>query len=138
MSRLEKHAWFNLGVFTVACMLAAIVHRFVDARVAVACFALCGLWGIGGFLFYPKGKWKEVLDERERAILRYSWMTGHGSFWGLFVAGIMITFGLNRGKILTIRADDLPLLVFGGMIAVTLVQSVAMLVLSRMRLKHAG
>ncbi len=137
MSRLEKHAWFNLGVFAVACVLFALAYPHIGVLPAIGCFGLCGLWGLASFLFYPKGKMSAVLDEREKAITRRAWQAGHGIFWLLFVGSFMFAWHFHRGGNIAVSADILPAIVGGAFVLVVLVQSIAMLVLCRMGLRHA-
>ncbi|MDD5705762.1 MAG: hypothetical protein PHR35_07535 [Kiritimatiellae bacterium] len=137
MSRLEKHAWFNIGVFAVACALFALARPYVGVLPATGCFGLCGLWGFGPHVFYRKGKMGPSLDERESAIMRRAWQAGHGVFWLLFVSSFMLAWSFHRNGNVTVPAEYLPLMVFAAMILVVLVQSLAMLILCKTGLKNA-
>jgi hypothetical protein len=138
MSRLEKHAWFNIGVVVVTCALFAVAAPYAGILPASASFGLCGLWGLAPYLFYPKGNMGAALDERERAITRRAWTTGHAMFWLLFVCAFMLTWFLHSGEDVTVPADTLPLMVIAGWMLVVLVTSLAMLVLCRTGLRHAA
>jgi hypothetical protein len=131
MSRQERHAWFNLGVFALAGLVFALVAPHVGLLRATACFGLVGFCGLGG-LFYRGSK----LDERESKIRQTAGIWGHGVFWLLFVGGTMLTWGRHQGGTITIPADNLPLLVFGGVTVVVLVESIAMLVLCKRGILH--
>jgi len=131
MARQEKHAWFNLAVFGVGLLLFLMLLPRVGFRAATSAFAVCGLWGVGIFFFYPgRTKWKDVLDERDLLIQRRSTIVAHCAFWGLFVIGQMTLWELNRERG-TIDVGILPLTVFGGMAVIVVVGSIATLVLYR-------
>ena len=137
MSRLEKHAWFNIGVLVVTCALFAVALPHIGLLAASGCLGLCGLWGLAPYLFYPKGKMGAALDERERAITRRAWTVGHAMFWLLFVGSFMLAWLLHRGGNVTVPADTLPLMVVAAWMLVVLVTSLAMLVLCQTGLRHA-
>jgi hypothetical protein len=122
VSRLEKHALFNLGVFVVACAFYFVAARCIGPLPAVGVFGLFGLWGVGHFFFYPKGRWRDVLDERERAIVSRSWQAGHGMFWALFVLSIMTFWMMFRGETLSISA---------GVAVIMVTHSITLLILSK-------
>ncbi len=129
MSRQEKHAWFNLAVLGLALIAYAVLVPVLGPRPAIAGMGLCGLWGLGGFLFYPRGRIVDILDERDLSIQRRATRIAHGTFWMLFVATCMLTWHFKRGG--TVPADILPLMVGAGMVVVIVVGSIATLVLYR-------
>lgn len=51
MSRLQKHAWFNLVVVTLSIIAFLVLLSLTALRPAVAAFGLMGLLGLG-HLFY--------------------------------------------------------------------------------------
>lgn len=131
ISRQEKHAWFNLAVFGLGLLLFFAFLPRVGFHRATAALAVCGLWGLAPLLFYPrKTKWKDIFDERDLLIQRTSWAIAHGTFWAVFVIGQMTLWGLNRERG-TVDVEVLPLTVFGGMMVIFVVGSIATLILYR-------
>jgi hypothetical protein len=104
---------------------------------ATGTFGLLGLWGFARYLFYPKGKMSEILDEREMGIIRQAKATAFGVFWVFFIGSSMITWSLHSDGNITVPAYILPLIVLSAGILVVFVLSVTMLVLSRIGIKHA-
>ncbi|MFH0908213.1 MAG: hypothetical protein V1929_05585 [bacterium] len=137
MSRLEKHAWFNIAVFAAACVLFAIAYPRIGLLPATGCIGLCGLWGLTPRLFYPKGNLYAFLDEREQVIMRRSLQNGHAVFWALYFLSGMLAWTLHRGSDITIPADALIPLVVGSLIVVEVVRSISVLILSKTGLNHA-
>jgi len=135
MSRQEKHAWFNIGVFALAAVLFAIAVPHIGVLPATGCFGILGLWGFGP-AFYRKDRAGVNLDERELAIQRRAYTAGYSVFWVLFVAFIMFTWHRHRGGVITIPSDNLPLFVFGGMAVLIMTESITMLILSKRSILH--
>lgn len=134
MSRQEKNAWFNLGVFALAATLFAIAFPHIGLR-ATGCLGILGLWGFGP-AFYRRGKAGVNLDEREQTIQRRAHMAGYSLFWVSFVVFIMFTWHHHRGGTITIQADNLPLFLIGGMAVLVMTESIAMLLLSKRGVLH--
>lgn len=136
MSRQERHAWFDLGVFIIAATLFALAVPRVGISRATGYFGICGLWGLSP-LFYRKNKTivaLDKLDERERIIQHRAWIIAYNVFWVLLVILIMLTWKRYQGG--TISADVLPLSLFGGFIVVVLVRDITTLVLCRRGTLH--
>ncbi len=70
------------------------------------------------------------MDERDEFILRKANLAGLWTFWELFVAASMITWGVIRyvKHQETVSVDVLPILVLGGWIAFMFTQSIATLI----------
>jgi hypothetical protein len=137
VDRLEKHAWFNIGVIAVTCLVFSLAYSYIGIQAASSCFALLALLAAPPSLFYPKGKMSEILDERERGIARRAKATAFGVFWVIFISSFMLVWSLNFGSNITLPADFLPLVVLFAGILFILTYSITMLVLSRTGIKHA-
>jgi hypothetical protein len=135
MSRLEKNAWFNIGVLAATCSIFALAYPHIGGQPASAAFALLGLLGFAPYL--PKGKVSETLDERERGISRRAKATAFGVFWAIFIISFMLVWSLNFGGNITVPADFLPLVVLTAGMLFTLAYSITVLALSRIGIKNA-
>jgi hypothetical protein len=134
MNRMQKIAWFNLIVISLALGLSIIafcIGYFVfkaPAERAAAGFAFIGIMGFCGLspVLFRKNKEKVPFDERDTAIQRKAVGFAYAIFWGLFVAAAMIPWFII-GPNGTITTNYLPWMVFGGMFVVMLVQSIVTL-----------
>jgi hypothetical protein len=86
---------------------------------------ICGFMGLSPFL-YKKDSGKVSFDERDHLIQRKAILGAYSIFWFLFVMAAMVPFFI-LGPEGTISVKYLPAMVFGGMITVTLVQSLVTL-----------
>jgi hypothetical protein len=134
MNRMQKIAWFNLIVVSLALGLSVAafgVAYFIfglPANRAAGGFGLIGIMGFSGLspVLFRKDKSKVQFDERDTAIQRKSVSTAYALFWVLFVAAAMIPWFVI-GPNGTITTNYLPWMVFGGMFFVMLVQSIVTL-----------
>jgi hypothetical protein len=134
MNRMQKIAWFNLIVISLALGLSVIafsIGYFVfgaPARQASAGFGFIGIMGFCGLspVLFRKDKSKVQYDERDTAIQRKSVIIAYSIFWVLFVASAMIPWAII-GPNGNITVNYLPWMVFGGMCVVTLLQSIVTL-----------
>ena len=128
MTPQQKHAWFNLIVFTTVLVAYLGLVPFVGTRAALGAMGLCGFWGLG-VVFYRKKRGMLAFDERDKQIHGFSLGLAYAVFWVCFVAACMIPWGVfSWYGWESISIEVLPWLVFGGMIVVTVSQSVAILV----------
>jgi hypothetical protein len=135
LAPLQKFAWYNLTVFAIAVaayaiavpVLAAHFHRTLAAAAlpSLGMFGLCGLWGFAQFICD-----RRKLDERESLINQRAIMAGVALFWLVFVFSCMgvwgVCFYIRHQAMVPVAL--LPALVWGGFIAYTVTQSVAILV----------
>ena len=134
MNRMQKIAWFNLIVISLALGLSmaafAIFHFVLGLPVnrAASGFAFIGIMGFCGLspVLFRKDKSKVQFDERDTAIYRKAVGLSYSVFWLLFVASAMIPWFII-GPNGTITTNYLPWMVFGGMFVVTLVQAIVTL-----------
>jgi hypothetical protein len=134
MNRMQKIAWFNLIVVSLALGLSVITFSIgylilgVPAHRAAAGFGFIGIMGLTGLtpVFFRKEKDKVQTDERDMAILRKAAVVAYSVFWVLFVAAAMIPWFI-LGYDGAITTNYLPWMVLGGMCVVSLVQSIVTL-----------
>ncbi len=134
MNRMQKIAWFNLIVVSLALGLsiaafgAAYFIFGLPANRAAGGFGLIGLMGFAGLnpFMFRKEKSKVQFDERDTAIQRKAGIVAYSIFWVLFVAAAMVPWFII-GPNGTITTNYLPWMVFGGMFVVMLVQSIVTL-----------
>ncbi|MGB7582243.1 MAG: hypothetical protein WBL85_07360 [Sedimentisphaerales bacterium] len=134
MNRMQKIAWFNLIVISLALGLSVIafsIGYFVfgaPARHAAAGFGFIGIMGFCGLspVLFRKDKNKVQFDERDTAIQRKAVIVAYSIFWLLFVAAAMVPWFII-GPNGTITTNYLPWMVFGGMFVVMLLQSIVIL-----------
>lgn len=134
MNKAQKLARFNLIVILSAlilsCTATGIFYFVVGLPIqrALGGFGFIGICGLMGLspLLYKKESCKVSFDERDLSIQRKASLGAYSIFWFLFVLAAMIPFFVlgPKGKI---SVKYLPVMVFGGMIIVTLVQSIVTL-----------
>ena len=134
MNRMQKIAWFNLIVVSLALGLSVVafcIGYFIfgaPARQAAAGFGFIGIMGFAGLspVLFRKDKSKVQYDERDTKIQRKAVGFAYAIFWVLFVAAAMIPWFII-GPNGTITTNYLPWMVFGGMCVVMLLQSIVTL-----------
>ena len=135
MNRAQKIECFNLfvtalstgGSLGVVILLARLVGM-PKAWAGMALMGLMGLMVLGPFIFRnEKGRDKVAFDERDNLIYERSLTVAHYVLWPFLVAACMIPCVIlgTRG---TIPVYVLPIILGGGGVIVTVVQSVAILV----------
>jgi hypothetical protein len=134
MNRMQKIAWFNLIVVSLALGLSvaafAIFYFVLGLSVGgAACgFAFIGIMGFSGLspVLFRKDKSKVQFDERDTAIQRKAVGLSYAIFWVLFVAAAMIPWFII-GPDGTITTYYLPCMVLGGWFIVMFLQSIVTL-----------
>ena len=134
MNRMQKIAWFNLIVISLAIVLSVIAFSIgyfifgLPANRAAGGFGFIGIMGFCGLspVLFRKDKNKAQFDERDTAIQRKAAIIAYSIFWLLFVAAAMIPWFII-GPNGTITTNYLPWMVFGGMCVVMLLQSIVIL-----------
>ena len=134
MNRMQKIAWFNLIVLSIALVLSVIAFGIayfifgLPANRAAGGFGLIGIMGFSGLspVLFRKAKSKVQFDERDTAIQRKAVGSAYAMFWVLFVAAAMIPWFII-GPNGTITTNYLPWMVFGGMFVVMLLHSIVTL-----------
>jgi hypothetical protein len=125
----QKVAWFNLAVLSTAVLTCIVLIPLIGLPAALGAFGICGLCGFVP-LFYRRRSNGVLLDERDQFILRKANLAGLWTFWELFVAACMITWGVIRyvKHQETVPVDVLPILVLGGWLSFMFTQSIATLI----------
>lgn len=126
MSRMQKHAWFNLAV--VALSVCTVVSLFpLMGKAAHGGFGWLGLLGLGP-LFFRKCKGQVVCDERDTLIQRRSVIAGYTAFWLVFIGCACLTpvfYGVD-GAVPVVAIMAFPwyamVILFGVMSIATLAQ----------------
>jgi len=134
MNRWQKIARFNLIVILIALSLSTIavsvLYLVVDLpmRRALGGFGFIGICGLMGLspLLYKKERDKVSFDERDLMIHRNASLVAYSIFWVLFVLAAIIPLSV-LGPNGMVSVKYLAAMVFGGMIIVGLVQSIATL-----------
>lgn len=128
MSRLQKHACFNLAVVTLSLIAFLVLLSLTALRPAVAAFGLMGLLGFG-HLFYRvrPGDADVVLDERDRFFHARASLLAYKLFWLVWVAGSMGLWFAYR-ETGSVSVDVVPLTVLGGWVVFVLLQSATTLI----------
>ena len=137
MNRAQKMAWFNLVVLLIGLMLSGIavaVLAFVafvaewPLRAALGGLGFTGIIGCIGlspFLF-RKAKGQVQFDERDQLYNMRAWFLGYGASYLFFFIVCMTTWFIYGYKG-TISVNVLPLTALGGLMALILVHSLAIL-----------
>ena len=134
MNRMQKIAWFNLIVVSLALGLSVAAFGIaylifgLPANRAASGFAFIGILGLTGLtpVLFRKDKNKVQFDERDTVIYRKALGLSYAIFWVLFVAAAMVPWFII-GPNGTITTNYLPWMVFGGMCVVMLLQSIVIL-----------
>ncbi len=135
MNSAQKFAWSNIvivgGTLTLCGVVAAMfAWKYGAGRVydGVPVVSLLGLLGISSRVFHRKRrKGGTQFDERDRMIYEKSLSAAHAVFWPFFVAACMIPI-LIVGTSGSVPVYVLPIILGGGGVLVTVVQSVVILV----------
>lgn len=131
MNRAQKIAWSYL-VFISLGLLASVAFIIVlypklgmpGALRGFGCTGLGGLGALSALVFRKDGK--VLFDERDRLFHQRAWFVGYCASYLFFVVIGMATWFMY-GPDGTISVNVLPLTVVGGMMALTLAHSVAIL-----------
>jgi len=134
MNRQQKIAWFSLIVILIALILSVTAVGLLYFVVGLPMHRALGGSGLMGFcgfiglspLIFRKEKGKVGFDERDLVIQKRALLAAYITFWVLFVVAAMIPFFVLGPKGV-ISVKILPAMVIGGLIIVTLVQSIVIL-----------
>jgi len=132
MNRTQKIAWSYL-IFILIGLLASIgaiaaLYPKLGLPGALKGFGCVGLGGLGALslLVFRKERPDVPFDERDRLFHQRAWFAGYCASYLCFVVVGMTTWFLY-GPEGTISVNVLPLTVIGGLMALTLAHSVAIL-----------
>jgi hypothetical protein len=137
MNRAQKMAWFNLVVILTGLVLSSIavaVLAFLafvfglPFRAALGGLGFIGIIGCTGLspLLFRKAKGKVEFDERDRLFQQRAWFAGYGASY-LFFFIVCMTTWFFYGPKGTVSVNMLPLTAIGGLMALILVHSLAIL-----------
>jgi len=137
MNRWQKIAWYNLVVVlislvlcgiavTVLAYLASVAERPLRAALGGLGFlGVIGFAGLSPFLF-RKTKGQVEFDERDQLYNMRAWFAGYCASYLFFVVVCMTTWFIYGPKG-AISVNILPLTALGGLMALILVHSLAIL-----------
>jgi heme O synthase-like polyprenyltransferase len=133
MSKLQKAAWFNLGVVTVCMIIAMPCFFFLTSRNAkgvgylLICFIVACITTPLFYTFYRKKSYEADFDEREKMINRRAFSF---SAMGLiiFLACICFVPFFILGGQNVVKVYYLPLIFLSTLFAAQFVHSVAILI----------
>jgi len=83
MSRMQKFAWFNLGVIGLTLLVVFSLLPVIGYR-AMGGLGFLGLIGFGP-LFFRKTAGQVVADERDMQIQWRAWIFAYALYWVIFV-----------------------------------------------------
>ena len=132
MNRAQKIAWSYLILISIGLLasVAVIIALYPKLGMpgALRGFGCIGLGGLGALspLVFRKDHQEVQLDERDRLFQQRAWFAGYCASYLFFVVVGMTTWFMYGPKG-TISVNVLPLTVIGGLMALTLVHSVAIL-----------
>jgi hypothetical protein len=132
MNRAQKVAWSYLILISIGLLtsVAAIVALYPKLGMpgALRGFGCIGLGGLGALspLLFKKERREVRFDERDRLFHQRAWFAGYCASYLFFVVVGMATWFMY-GPNGTISVNVLPLTVIGGLMALTLAHSVAIL-----------
>ncbi|MHC4111932.1 MAG: hypothetical protein ACYSUY_12725 [Planctomycetota bacterium] len=137
MNRAQKIAWFNLVVILIGlglCGIAVAVLAFLafvaelPLRAALGGLGFIGIIGFTGLspLLFRKAKGQVEFDERDHLYNMRAWFAGYCASYLFFVIVCMTTWFIYGPKGI-ISVNVLPLTAIGGVIALILVHSIAIL-----------
>lgn len=135
MNRAQKVAWFNLTVTGTTLILSAIAVGILAAIVGMpgalgglGTLGLSGALGLSPLIFRKKkGQAKVTFDERDALIWRKAVLAGFVASYLFFVCVCMITWFIV-GFDGSVPVNMLPMMIYGGLFALMLVQSIVILI----------
>jgi len=135
MNRLQKMAWFNLIVISIAlglCVIAIGTLYYIFGLPMRGLIGGIGFLGITGLLglspvLFRKKQGEVNFDERDLLIYQKATVVAYSLFWVLFTAVCMIPWLILKTGA-SIPVVVLPAMLAGGFITVQLLQNLAILV----------
>jgi hypothetical protein len=126
MSAMQKFAWFNLAVITLTIVVVLALVPFLGK----AALGGCGFLGFLGFgvLFFRKKEGNVLMDERDQLIHLRSGILAFAIFWVVFALAAALLSALVYGEDGAVPVWVVQISVFGGMMLVYAVQSIAILI----------
>ncbi len=131
MNRAQKIAWsylvfISLGLLVSVAFIIALYPKLgmPGALRGFGCIGLGGLGALSALVFKKDGEVPS--DERDRLFHQRAWFAGYGASYFFFLVVGMTTWFMH-GPDGTISVNVLPLTIIGGMMALTLAHSVAIL-----------
>ena len=133
MSKLQKSAWFNLGMCTVCISISALCVYFLASRNAkgvdylLVCFIVACLTAPITYIAYKKKGIESGFDERERMIYRRAFSIAVIGLIVFLACVCVVPFFALGGQSL-IKVYYLPLIFFSSLFAAQFVHSTAILI----------
>jgi hypothetical protein len=126
MSAMQKFAWFNLAVITLTIVVILALLPFLG-KGALGGFGFLGFLGFG-VLFFRKKQGKILADERDQLINLRSMILAYAIFWVVYCLAASLLSALVYGQEGAVPVPVVQISVFGGMMLLYAVHSVAILV----------
>ena len=126
MSAMQKFAWFNLAVIASTMAVIAVCFPFLG-RGALGGSGFLGFLGFGA-LFFRKKPRKVLMDERDQLIQLRSAILAYAVFWVIYCLAAALLPPLVYGQDGSVPVWVVQISVFGGLILVYAVMSIAVLV----------
>ncbi|MBN1803963.1 MAG: hypothetical protein JW837_01810 [Sedimentisphaerales bacterium] len=133
MSKLQKAAWFNLGVVTV-CMIIAIPCFFFLTRINARGIDYILIWFVTAciiipvfYFLYHKKSYEAGFDEREKMINRRAFLFAAIGLTVFLACVCIIPFFVLGGQNV-IKVYYLPLIFLSTLFAAQFVHSIAILI----------
>ena len=133
MNRLQKSAWFNLVVGTVAFLIASLCV-FLLARTnakgidyLIICLVFGSLAGLGGYLLLRRKGFEAHFDEREKMIYKRAFVWAAIALLGFLCCVCFIPFFVLGGGN-SVRVLYLPVISLSTLFVGQLVHSAAVLI----------
>lgn len=126
MSPMQKYAWFNLAVIAVTTVIVLALLPFLG-KGALGGSGFLGLLGFG-VLFFRKKPGKVLTDERDQLINLRSNVLAYAIFWIVWVLAASLLSALVYGEDGAVPVQVVQISVFGGLMLVYAVMSIAILV----------
>jgi hypothetical protein len=123
---MQKYAWFNLAVIALTIVIVIPLLPILG-KGALGGSGFLGLLGFG-VLFFRKKPGKVLTDERDQLINMRSNVLAYAIFWVIYALAAALLPPLVYGQDGAVPVSVVQISVFGGLILVYVVMSIAILV----------
>jgi hypothetical protein len=126
MSAMQKFAWFNLAVIALTLVTILLLLPLLG-KGALGGLGFLGLLGFGP-LFFRKKSGQVLIDERDQLIWQRAWVLAYAVFWVVFVLAAAVLSAAVYGLEGAVPVWVVQSSVFGGLVLVFALASIAILV----------
>ena len=133
MSKLQKAAWFNLGMITVCMIISMTCFFFLTSRNAkgidyiIICFVVACITAPVFYVLYRKNSYEASFDEREKTINKRAFSLAAMGLTIFLGCSCIIPYFVLGGQNV-IKVYYLPLIFFCSLFAAQFVHSMAILI----------